>query len=405
MRENTKHKGIYREVSLGKDIYTIKYNAGKNPITGKYIQKQERFQGTLADALKRRVHLTDVAGKRPAAYNKGWTVGQVGEAAFDDFSKSKNTVRIWRSKWNKLNDGFKVRKIEGVTVYELNEIINDLTRSGLTVATAKAYQTMIRYVFNWAVEQAIISESPAESMKKLKAKKPVKNRIKVDTISKVAKNLPEDHRDFFMMAMYLGARRSEVAALRVGDYDPSTGMITVERALEWEKDLVIFSKSTKNESERTFPLPLPARDIVERRLAKLKEKKPIPHTEDFLWSQGNTGQTPWRPDRASLMVRRTYQSVCPTPTCDYMKKRASKETHCPTCQVPLGAKVTIQNMRRFSTSALLGAKVNPEAVKNRGGWEKADVMYDSYALDSHADAELASEVLSRIGKDLFGAVS
>lgn len=104
------------------------------------------------------------------------------------------------------------------------------------------------------------------------------------------------------MALYTGARRGELLALRWQDCDLLTGQISINRSVQHLKGKYIFSQPKSEKSRRTVALP-PSAIILLRQLRESTEYLrarfgQIVHESDLIFTD-TLGSNPLRPNTVS----------------------------------------------------------------------------------------------------------
>lgn len=145
---------------------------------------------------------------------------------------------------------------------------------GLAVTTATKRHTLLKAALTQAVADKRIPHNPMEGLKRPRKKKAREiNALMPDSMAKVRYWINTSEPTPFVTAVALafcvGMRRQECAALKWEDVDFANGFLRVRRAIgrsragERVKDL-------KNHESRVVPLTEPLRDVLTRRLTKVR---------------------------------------------------------------------------------------------------------------------------------------
>jgi integrase len=132
-----------------------------------------------------------------------------------------------------------------------------------TATTLSAAHHMLSYarrVFNFAVDRDLIEHAPTDRMRSsIISAKAVRSRVLTDqeigTTWRNAETLSDDYRDAVQLLILTGARRSEIAALRLKEIDLTARTVTLS------------ADRTKSSAAHILPLGTTALKIVTRRMA------------------------------------------------------------------------------------------------------------------------------------------
>ena len=112
-----------------------------------------------------------------------------------------------------------------VTSTEITEVLRGLEAAGRSPNTLRTHWVMIRALFNWLVSESVIRQSPVDGIRLLVD--PAEDRTREIVVPDfrfldlLAERLPnQEDRLISELLLGTGGRRSEVAGLVVGDFDP-----------------------------------------------------------------------------------------------------------------------------------------------------------------------------------------
>lgn len=136
---------------------------------------------------------------------------------------------------------------------DIVDMLNVLTEKGITRRKDFALLT-IKQILEKAVDNDYIYKNVAKNIKQNKhvaKEKQMLTSLEIDYLKDVAEN---DDRCFMVLFMlYTGIRREEVAPLIYKDIDTDKWLVTINKAVHWEKNQAEV-KRTKNKSIRKLPI-------------------------------------------------------------------------------------------------------------------------------------------------------
>jgi integrase len=240
------HK-LMRWVSYGKDH------------NGKRLRK--RFYGDTKIELEMNI------AKFLTAYEKrtspsAVTFGAYAEQWMDTYksNRSTNTKEMYREALKKCAPISPVA-MQAITRSDCQGIINevwDMPR------TAQIVRLLLKQVFDAAVEDGIVNESPAARLEIPKNKKAEKRLLTEEEIEAV-RNAPlsEMDRMFVNLMLVFGLRPGEALALTKKDFDLDAMVLHVTKSLELPNQAPPKLKDTKTGSTRDIPVPDAFRTLLE----------------------------------------------------------------------------------------------------------------------------------------------
>lgn len=181
---------------------------------------------------------------------------------------------------------------------------------------------------------------------------------------------------FVWTAMTSGARRSELCALHISDFDVATGVLNVRRAIFVDDAGHLQEKDTKTHQQRRIVLDQESQDVLNEHIQRLRERAnqldlELP-SDAYLFSPAPDGRTPPVPDSVSQRYER-------------LAKR-------------LGIKTTLHRLRHYSATELILAGVDLRAVAGRlghgGGGATTLRVYAAWTAE--ADQRAAAALSARM---------
>lgn len=138
----------------------------------------------------------------------------------------------------------------------------------------RRYLTVLQSILKQAVKLGIIPETPAKA-EKLTLPKAQTPKIEIFSKSEAAEmlayleNEPLEFQTLIQLAIFTGARRGELVALKFSDVDFEQSKITIERAAVKLKGKPVQIKPPKDYEVRTVTVNRECLDLIER----LREEK------------------------------------------------------------------------------------------------------------------------------------
>lgn len=118
----------------------------------------------------------------------------------------------------------------GVPVPDVTEAGIEAWLAGLTHLAPRSRRTYLgtaRGFFKWAHRRGLIEVDPMTHIKGPRLAKPLPRRLAPKDVELILAHAPFRARVLIVLAVGLGLRRSELAALRVEDFDPTKGTLLV----------------------------------------------------------------------------------------------------------------------------------------------------------------------------------
>ncbi|WP_341793303.1 MULTISPECIES: tyrosine-type recombinase/integrase [unclassified Rickettsia] len=151
----------------------------------------------------------------------------------DDYAK--HNVVTWERLVLQMNRQAKTlydRKLLDITTEDIQSVFNDLTVR-ISKVTANRFLTLINAVLNKGVKWRLLEKNPAISVERHRANKPRIRYITKEEMPKFFKAVEEGKNrimaDFFLMALFTGCRRGNVAAMRWDNISFAGSVWQIER--------------------------------------------------------------------------------------------------------------------------------------------------------------------------------
>lgn len=279
-------------------------------------------------------------------------------------------------------------KLKDINPSHIQKFINQLAaapkekRSGqpneqgetLSPSTVRRYLTVLQSIFKQAVKLGLISDSPAK-VERLTLPKTQAPKIEIFTKQEAAQMLAalenEDlqFQTLIQLAIFTGARRGELVALKFSDIDFEQSKITIERAAYKIKGQLLATKPPKDYETRTVTINESCVELLKMLKA---EKIETAQRLGSQWSGGNWVFTQWNGEMMNPI----------TPTKQFSKfldRNGLKHRK-------------FHSLRHTSATLLLYAGVNIKQVQGRLGHGDIETTNKYLHLIEEADVEAVNKL-------------
>jgi integrase len=259
-------------------------------------------------------------------------------------------------------------RLHALTPAMVAQALADLRRAGMGSRRLELAHACLRSSLNRAVALGLLAQNPVERVPRPRhepREKPTWTVAQARAFLGVALASRGRYGPAFALQLATGLRPSELLGLRWEDWDPTTGTLTVRRAVVWRKNSAYSVEAPKSRAgRRTIAVGAVGRQA----LALLRERAGTPGPEAPI-VVAKTGAVPRPAALASALAE-----LC---------RRAG---------VP---QLSPHRLRAVHISVLTGAGMDPKAVQRRAGHQRLDVTLNTYAFAVQGDHE-AAEALDRL---------
>jgi integrase len=361
-------------------VWEVRVYVGRDPATGRPIQKSTTVHGGERAAKDAIVRLRDQVARRQLLADQT-TVGGFIDLHLEHLAKrgrSPKTLATYRSRGKTIRAHFGTMKLADVTPKTIDHFYDTLLAGDAKPGTVLQYHLQLSGMFRQAVKWDVVPVSPVEraTAPSYPRKAPV-----APTVEQVKRLLSEaETRNptiaaLLLVAVTTGARRGELCALRVSDVDWAQRIVTISRSAARVTGRTII-KGTKTDEPRRIAMDDLTGRVLAARVARFDETVDgISHAADpFLFSHDPRGETPLNPDVVTSFFGRLREDL----------------------GMP---KVNLHHLRRFMVSQGLAAGVDVRTVAGRAGHDPAVAMKDYSQFMEVKDRVLADHLGALLAGD------
>ncbi|HEU5308271.1 MAG TPA: site-specific integrase [Acidimicrobiia bacterium] len=381
-----------RRAKDGSTTYQLVVYAGRNARGGdEYVRRTLRGV-SRREATRVHAQLTLDVQEGRTGPSRSLTVRQLSEEWWETHARELSpSTRIGYRHWldSRVLPHFGRKRISTVSTADVEKWLGQL-RDGphpLGIRSIRACRTVLSAMFTAAVRWGYLPSSPVLRARVPQAPKWTPRAPEPELVATrlaAAEARDPDLGVFARMAIVLGARRGELAALRWTDIDFTAGLVHIRHAIVSDDETLsgrrrgarLVTKDTKTHSERAIaidPTTMNAlRNMRSRHVeAALACGVGYP-TDAYVWPGNVEGTRPRPPDRF------TYDWVCVDKAVDD------------------GAHVRLHDLRHFHGTMLVGAGVPLPSVRDRLGHSSVtvtDIYVDGRSEWDQRSAEIMGAIL------------
>jgi integrase len=380
----------------GKNSWELKFNAGRDDVTGKRITQFHTFRGTKREAQFKLAELIASVGKDEYVPRSKLTVGDHVQARIDHWEAMEEITPKTAERYRELLDnqirphiGAKaLQKLKAVDVENWHKTLKTNGRKGGKGALAARTIGHAHRLLSKALNDGVGNEQVARNVASVKSPPPVSdedaevvilNEEQVKTA--IAKLRGRPLNPSAMLALFCGLRRGEILALRWHhvhiDAQPDK-MIQIKEALEETKAGIRFKRPKTENGIRDIALP----DIV---IEALREWRRQQLELRFALGHGKL------PEDALVFPRLDGTPQSPRAFSGAWKDAAAS----------IGLPVTFHALRHTHASHLIDAGIDVVKISKRLGHAKPTVTLQIYAhLFSKRDDKSAAAINAAVASFL-----
>ncbi len=242
-------------------------------------------------------------------------------------------------------------------------VVERMVDKGLAPKTVRTNYGVLRAIFNWAVEDDLISRSPCRGVRLPEDRPSPKPVVTAADVRRLADSIDPDFRCAVLLGA-IGLRLAEVFGLRVGAIDFLRRTLTVRSTLNEVDGTFVEGRGKTVASERTISVPQSVLDELAAHLARKGRHDP----EEFVFQSPEGG-----PVRATNFRNRIYGPAL---------ERAE-----------LPAKLTFHRLRHSAGHIMREMGVPLEVIQKRLGHRSIRTTADVYGtLPESVDRAVADQL-------------
>ena len=244
---------------------------------GKRLRKTV-FGATRAEVVEQLMVLQGSICARKLKPSVSTTLGQFMEKWLVDFKRPTVSPRTYEWYLNiskSIHVDIKGIPLQKVNSYQVQQMLNTMKASGLSVRSVKAAYDLLNQVFKAAIEFNMVGENPMGKVKITRKDKTKKVKALSPDARKAVMQVLDNsvtYKPIIYTMMGMGLRIGEVIALKWDDVDMGNGTMSINKAAkatpEFWQDGTITGRSmqisgTKTVcSVRTLPMPQVVKDVL-----------------------------------------------------------------------------------------------------------------------------------------------
>jgi integrase len=346
-------------------------------------------QRQIEKELQRQALLFDEAVKSGAIANSGMKFAAYKEIWFAQHATpnlAPKTALEYGKLWPRIDKALGHIRLDKIRPMHLQQFYTNLQEDGmntrtkgrLSPATIIGHHRMLSSMFTYAVQMGLLADNPARRVR------PPKNTAQEAaylteeqalTMLEALKQEPIQFRAMIETLLYVGMRKSELHGLRWKDLDVSTGVLKIERELQYIQKQGLLERPPKNRSSiRAVKL---ASGLLET-LQTYKEWQTVKRlalgdywpNDDWIFTT-DEGK-PRHPDTLPKQFK------------TFLEK----------CGLPKG--IHLHTLRHSCASFLIGAGVDLRTVAKRLGHAQVSTTSNIYAHQIRSADEAAAKALDLI---------
>lgn len=160
--------------------------------------------------------------------------------------------RTYNSIGNIYIDKLTYRQIQNFILSLSRSGVNQKTGEGLSQKTQKHYLSFVSDVMRYALKCGLISVNPCRDVTTVKTESKEKEIYSLEEMKEMLLKINNqsnlDYKIFFNLLAYCGLRRGEALGIEYKDIDFDTGMLSIVRTSNYNKDKGVYTSTPKTKS-------------------------------------------------------------------------------------------------------------------------------------------------------------
>lgn len=173
-------------------------------------------------------------------------------------------------------DKLTYRQIQSFILSLAKDGVNQRTGKGLSQKTQKHYLTFISDVMRYALKCGLTSSNPCRDITTVKTEVKEKDIYSLEEmkclLSRINNKASTDYQVFFNLLAYCGLRRGEALGIEYKDIDFDTGMLSIVRTSNYNRDKGVYTSTPKTKSSIRY---LYLQPHILQLIEQLKEEQKI----------------------------------------------------------------------------------------------------------------------------------
>jgi len=262
----------------GRNSWRLKFDIGRDPLTNDRRTRYLTFKGTKRQAEQELIN-------RMAEYNAGASVNP-SKVTLSDYLADwhndyaavhvtpKTAERYKQLIKNQIAPNIGQVQLQRLQPAHLQGLYARLLKAGLAPRTVGHVHRLLRKTISHAGTMGLVQRNVATLVKPPKAEDV---EITILTKEQIAKLLTHvKGRTIYLilvLGLATGARRGELLALRIKDFNPENGTVRIERSLEQTKGQLRFKVPKTKHGKRTVTVPPPVVAELKAHIIKVQERR------------------------------------------------------------------------------------------------------------------------------------
>lgn len=270
---------------------------------------------------------------------------------------------------------FGPRQLASIRPTDIRSWLAALAARGYASSTIRKAGQLVRAIFNTAVEERLLTRSPAATVPLPRVEKRPMRLLTVNDVDALADAIAPRYRHLVITAAYTGLRSGELRGLRVEDLDLLRRQLTVMQTVDETGGKLTFGPPKTSAARRRVTLPRLVVDAMSSHLAE------------------------FGPSREGLVF--SSPRGCPV-----RKDSFRRRYWLPAVDVSVGRPCTLHDLRHTHAALLIAEHQHPKVIQERLGHASIVTTLDRYGhLMDGIDMTAASALDDAYARESVGAVT